>query len=450
MRINIPCEVNYIINKLNENSHEAYIVGGCVRDALLNKEPNDWDVTTSATPEEIKSIFKDTNRICNIGEKHGTIGVVINRETYEITTYRIDGTYSDNRKPDEVEFTTSLKEDLKRRDFTINAMAYNNKDGLIDLFGGKDDLNNKLIRCVGNPQKRFTEDALRIMRMIRFAAQLDFRIDTDTAETAANCSNNLSLISKERIRDELIKIITSDNPEKLTEMYLLNITHGTKTLRYIDQLVGCQQNTPHHIYDVFEHTIQTLKNIENDEILRLTMLFHDIGKPNAKTVSDMGFDRFIGHEKEGERITREIMKELRFDNATIDKVTTLVRYHDYRVSTSPRAVRRALSKIGADLFPLYIKVRLADIAGQSDFEKQSKINNIHAVRALYKTIIESNQAFTLKDLEINGNDLIKLGIKPGPRLGEILKDCLDLVIEDPKNNNKEHLLKLIETIVNKD
>ncbi len=434
MKIDLPNNVVSIINNLQMHGHEAYAVGGCVRDSILCRKPEDWDITTSAKPEEIKELF---GRTVDTGIEHGTVTVMIGKEGYEVTTYRIDGQYDDSRHPKEVTFTKNLEEDLKRRDFTINAMAYNDEARLVDVFGGMKDLNHHLIRCVGNPTERFSEDALRILRAVRFSAQLACTIEPMTARAIEHLAPNLINISAERIQAELVKLLISDHPEMLQDAYTLGITKVI--LPEWDAMVGVTQNTPHHKYDVADHTLQALRNVKKDKILRLTMLFHDMGKPMMKTTDDKGIDHFKGHAIVSEEIARTVMRRLKFDNDTVKKVTRLVCYHDYRIEATPQNVRRAMNRIGVDLFPYYLAVRLADVKAQSPYKRREKIENIIAMRELYQETILNDDCVTLRQLAITGTDLKELGMKPGREMGEMLSELLEFVIDYPDMNTKEKL-----------
>ena len=419
-----------------EHGYEAYAVGGCIRDSILGREPEDWDITTSAMPEETKALFDKT---FDTGIQHGTITVLLEKEGFEVTTYRIDGKYEDSRHPKEVTFTRNLREDLLRRDFTINAMAYNETDGLVDIFGGLEDLEAGMIRCVGNAKERFKEDALRILRGVRFAAQLGFDIEEDTRQGMKELAWTLQNISAERIQVELVKMITSKRPEMVREAYELGMTRIV--LPEFDQLMTTGQETPHHMYSVGEHTLHAMKNIRADKILRLAMLLHDMGKPALKTVDEAGVAHFKKHALESERIAGNVLRRLKFDNDTIRKVTRLVRYHDLRMPATAKSVRRAMNQIGEELFPYYMEVRRADVLAQSMYQREEKIENLDQIEELYHQIVEDGDCVSLKDLAVTGRDLIASGMKPGKKIGEKLEELLKLVIEDPKLNTKEELLK---------
>ena len=439
MTIILPEKVNTIIHTLQEHGYEAYAVGGCVRDSVLGREQEDWDITTSALPEETKALFR---RTFDTGIEHGTVTVLLDKEGFEVTTYRIDGKYEDSRHPKEVTFTRNLREDLLRRDFTINAMAYNDKDGLVDIFGGMEDLNAGVIRCVGNAVERFSEDALRILRGVRFAAQLGFTIEEATEEGMRKLAPTLQNISAERIQAELVKMLVSPRPDMLRTAYDLGITK--EFLPEFDRLMVTEQETPHHMYNVGEHTLHALMNIRADKVLRLTMLLHDMGKPDYKTVDADGVAHFKKHALKSEEIARTVLRRLKFDNDTIHKVTKLVLYHDYRMPATARNVRRAMNKIGKELFPLYLEVRRADMLAQSDYLREEKLRNIDETAELYREILQKGQCVTLKELAVTGSDLIAAGMKPGKELGRILEYFLEVVMEEPDRNTKEELLKLLE------
>ena len=437
IKLNIPERVNSIINTLEEAGFEAYAVGGCIRDLILGRKPQDWDITTSALPEQVKGLFR---RTVDTGIKHGTVTVMIGDEGFEVTTYRVDGIYEDGRHPKEVSFTRELKEDLRRRDFTINAMAYNDKDGLVDLYQGMEDIERKLIRCVGDPKERFEEDALRMLRAVRFSAQLGYEIDPETEKAISSLSGNLQKISAERIHAELMKILVSDHPERIRKAYETGLT--AVFLPEFDKAMQTEQNHPHHCYSVGEHIIKSVCEIEPEPVLRLAMLLHDIGKPRTLTIDEEGQTHFHGHPAVSEKMSVSIMKRLKMDNDTIRKVSILVLYHDYGNSlpVTGRTVRRALNKIGDDLFSDFLKVREADVYAQSDYLREEKLEKINEWRKVYKEIKENDQCFSAKDLKIGGKDLIELGIKPGPVMGSILEKLLDEVIDDPDKNDRDHLL----------
>lgn len=439
MKIQLPEKVNTIIQTLQEHGYEAYAVGGCVRDSLLGREPGDWDITTSASPEETKKLFA---RTVDTGIEHGTVTVLLGKEGFEVTTYRIDGKYEDSRHPTEVIFTRNLREDLLRRDFTINAMAYNDTEGIVDIFGGMDDLKRKIIRCVGNARERFGEDALRIMRGVRFAAQLGFSLEKGTKEAMTELAPTLEKISAERIQTELVKLLVSDSPELIREAYHQGIT--AVILPEFDEMMRTGQETKYHRYDVGEHTVQAVCNVPPDKVLRLTMLLHDVAKPEMKTVDADGTAHFKGHDIRGEQKAKEILRRLKFDNDTIHKVTKLVRWHDYRMPAEKKNVRKAMSKISAELFPMYLLVKRADILAHSMYRREEELENLSGLQKCYEEIVADHECVSLKQLAVTGTDLIGIGMKPGKQIGEVLNELLRIVLEYPEFNNKEHLLRFVQ------
>lgn len=438
MKIDLPKKVREILDVIEESGHEAYVVGGCVRDSILGRQPEDWDITTSAKPEEVKTLFR---RTIDTGIAHGTVTVMMGDDGFEVTTYRVDGKYEDGRHPSEVLFTPNLKEDLRRRDFTINAMAYNEKNGLVDLYNGVYDLKYKNIRCVGNADERFDEDALRILRAVRFAAQLDFGIERETYAAICRHAENLRKVSSERIQVEIVKLLTSPNPEKWLDLYDTGITRVI--MPEFDVAMDTPQNSMHHMYNVGEHTIHALLACRPDRILRLTMLLHDLGKPAARVTDNRGYDHFPGHAEISEQIAGKILKRLKFDNYTIATVTKLIKYHDYRPDPEPVAVRHALNTIGEELFPLFLEVQWADNSAKSEFGLEDKFDRVQAVCDVYEKIIADGDCVKLSDLAINGDDLIAMGVK-GKEIGRILKNALDYVIEHPEKNDHDVLMEFAE------
>ena len=438
MILEIPKNAETILHILENAGYEAYVVGGCVRDSILGRKPDDWDITTSAKPEQVKELF---HRTVDTGLQHGTVTVLMEKEGYEVTTYRVDGEYEDGRHPKEVTFTASLEEDLKRRDFTINAMAYNPSGGLVDLFGGLEDIDRKIIRCVGDPLERFTEDALRIMRAVRFSAQLGFSIEEETRKALKVLAPNLKHVSAERIQVELVKLLMSPHPDYLRTAYEAGIT--AEFLPEFDACMETSQNTPHHCYTVGEHILHSLCHVRADRVLRITMLLHDIGKPVVRKTDENGRDHFKTHGNAGEKMAGQILRRLKFDNDTIRKVTRLVKWHDDRPEGTLKSVRRAVNRIGEDLFPLYLEVQQADMLAQSLYRKSEKQARLDSVRDAYRQIIEEKQCVSLKTLAVTGRDLIENGYRPGREIGEKLEKLLNLVLEDPEKNQKEILLEII-------
>ncbi len=437
MQIRLPDKVKKIIETLTAAGYEAYAVGGCVRDCVLGREPNDWDITTSARPEETKRLFAKT---VDTGIRHGTVMVLLGGEGFEVTTYRIDGVYEDGRHPRQVTFTASLEEDLKRRDFTVNAMAYSEQNGLVDIYGGMKDIEEGVIRCVGDAGERFTEDALRMLRAVRFSAQLGYRIEEKTQEAIRQLSLNLKLISAERIQAELVKLVTSKHPDYLRVAFETGITQ--QILPEFDLCMKTEQNNPHHCYSVGEHILHSMLEIEPDKVLRLGMLFHDIGKPETLTVDSEGITHNKGHAAVGEKMTRQILRRLKFDNDTIDKVSRIVLCHDQEIDATDSGVRRAVSRIGEDIFPLLFAVQNADIRAQSSYRREEKLRKLAYIQQIYEGIRDRKECLSLKDLAVSGSDLIAAGMPAGREIGVLLNELLELVLEDPQRNTREELLSV--------
>lgn len=466
MVIQMPDKVKEIIQTLVDHGYEAYAVGGCVRDSILGRTPGDWDITTSAKPEQVKQLFR---RTIDTGIEHGTVTIMLDKDGFEVTTYRIDGEYEDNRHPKNVEFTSNLVEDLKRRDFTINAMAYNDKEGIVDKFRGLEDIERKIIRCVGNPDERFDEDALRILRAIRFAAQLDFAIETETEVAIEKKAKFLSNISAERIRVELEKLLMSKHPEKLIHAYKLGITEIV--LPEFDKMMNTPQNMPSHIYGVGEHSIAAVQAVQSlfvnipyvedakeqilfsldhklQVILCFTMLLHDCGKPSKRETDENGMDHFYGHAQESAVLAKKILRRLKCDNYTIDTATALIKYHDYPLTTDKTGLRRAANKIGVDLMELLFLVKEADSLAHAKEACESRLQSLYEVKEVYQEICIANDCLELKDLAVTGKDLIEAGFEQGKLLGIILNQLLQHVLENPQDNKKELLLDIAKSLTN--
>lgn len=442
LKIEIPSGANEIIHTLQNNGYEAFLVGGSVRDSILGRPIHDYDITTSATPDEMMEVFKD-KRIIETGLQHGTITIVIDGEPYEVTTYRIDGNYSDSRRPDKVTFTKSLEEDLKRRDFTINAMAYNDEVGLVDPFNGMEDIEYYKIRCVGRAEDRFSEDALRILRAIRFASQLGFVLEPDTDWNISKMYKNLENISIERINSEFCKIAASS--DFCVQMVLYHEVFSL-FIPEIKNMFGFQQNNPYHIYDVWNHTVHAIEYCESDDLVtRLSVFFHDIGKPHCYQDSEDGIRHFKGHGRVSADMTDKIMKRLRFDNDTREKVVELVYYHDATFEVGKKYIKRWLNKIGEEQFRRLLNVRRADIKAQAYIEQESRLQKIDNIEYILEKVLQKDECFSLKDLAVNGKDLIEIGYKPGKEIGNTLNCLLQLVIEGVYPNEKDELLKYVET-----
>ena len=440
MNITIPKNVSIIIDTLNIHGFEAYVVGGCVRDSILGHCPADWDITTSGRPEQVKELFSKT---IDTGMKHGTVTVMIGKEGYEVTTYRVGAPF-DEASESETAYADSLEEDLMHRDFTINSMAYHPSAGLIDPANGVADLNQGVIRCVGNAAERFAEDPLRMLRAIRFAGQFHFEIETSTRNAIKDRCQTLSGVSAERIQMELLKLLISDHPESIKDAYETGLT--SVFLPEFDDMMKTAQNNPHHCYTVGDHTVHALCLIEPNPILRLTMLFHDIGKPGTKTTDSQGIDHFHGHYQVSADLALDIMKRLKFDNNTIRLVRTLILFHDTRfqdaLTTGRRNLRRVLSNLGPNLFPYLVQVMRADVMAQSDYLREHKLAQLNEAALAYQEILKAHDCLSLKDLNINGNDLKAMGITDGKTIGAILNLLLQMVLEHPELNNYIYLEEL--------
>lgn len=437
--IKIPDGANLLIHALQDNGYSAYVVGGCVRDSILGREPHDWDICTSATPEQMLEVFKG-RRVIETGLQHGTITVVVNKIPYEITTYRIDGDYSDSRRPDSVTFTDNLIEDLKRRDFTINAMAYNDIQGLVDPFGGIDDIKYEKIQCVGSAKERFGEDALRILRAIRFASQLEFSIEPETDWQIHQLYKNLENISVERINSEFCKIASFDN--FCVELLLYKDVFSL-FIPELKDMIDFPQNNPWHIYNVFDHTVHAVSECDSkDLVTRLAVFFHDFGKPHSYQDGEDGIRHFKGHAKVSAEMTDLIMKRLRFDNDTRNKVVELVQYHDATIPVGKKYVKKWLNKIGEEQFRRLLKLKEADNKAQNIERSNERIGELREIESLINEVLQEQECFSLKDLVIKGQDLIEIGYKPGRALGAALRGLLDCVIAEEIENNKIELLKL--------
>lgn len=441
-KIDLPKDVEMIINSIYSAGFEAFAVGGCVRDSILGKEPSDWDITTSAHPGDVKNIFPKT---FDTGLKHGTVTVVENGINYEITTYRIEGDYTDSRRPDSVEYTDSLEVDLSRRDFTINAMAYNATKGLVDPFGGIRDIELRRIRTVGNPDDRFAEDALRMLRAVRFSAQLGYEIHKDTAEGCIKNADRIQQISGERVRVELEKTILSQNPSQI------RILHDLGLMKFImpelDICFSTEQHHPYHIYNVGDHTLKTLENIRSNSILRWAMLLHDVGKAVTKSTDTKGIDHFYGHNAVSEELSRSIMNRLRFDNKTKTNVCLLIKNHDRMISPGGKSLKRAISELGKENMELLFEVKRADKFGQNPDFLEKSLMDLEELISAYNKIINTEECFDMKNLAVDGNDLISIGIIDGKQIGKILKDLFDMVLEKPEMNTKEELIKISKELI---
>lgn len=433
-------KAEFIISVIEKNGFEAYQVGGCVRDFLMKRPCDDIDITSSAKPYELEKIL-DENKIkyFETGLKHGTITAVIDNDNFEITTFRTDGRYSDSRHPENVTFVTSLEEDLSRRDFTINAMAYSKKRGLADLFGGLADIENKLIKTVGDPDKRFNEDALRIMRAIRFASVLNFNIEKNTKKSIFKNKELLKNISAERLFTELSKLLLGDNVYNVLVEYkdVLSVI-----IPEIKDTFDFPQNTKWHLYDVWRHTCKTVEASPKDTALRLTMLLHDIGKPFVRTTDENGVDHFKGHQAVSAQMAEKVLKRFKVSNELYGRVMFLIPIHDMHIGTDKKKVKKWLSEVGEDRLLDLVSVKRADKSGQNPEMTGEELLNLDKTEKMIRLIVDEGEPLTVKDLDINGNDLISLGFK-GKEIGEILSEILSLVVSDELENKKDVIISYI-------
>ncbi|MBQ5886697.1 MAG: HD domain-containing protein [Clostridia bacterium] len=424
---------------LEDAGYEAFIVGGCVRDALRGITPKDYDITTSALPEETKSVFRDY-RVIETGIQHGTVTVMMDGMPLEITTYRTEGTYSDNRHPDSVSFTTSLREDVARRDFTMNAIAYSPVRGLIDYFGGAEDIRGGTIRCVGDPDTRFREDALRMMRGIRFASALGFAIEEKTAAAIRENKERISAVSAERIRVELTKLLCGANVKNVLMNWwdVLGVV-----IPEILPMHGFDQRTPYHIYDVWEHTAVAVSETPPVTHLRLSALLHDIGKPPSFFTDEKGVGHFYGHPAVSEKMAEEILARLKYDNVTRRRVVTLVREHDRIIEPTETAVKRALSRLTPEVFFNLLAIKRADNLAQSP-NYRDRLETYDRIESMAQDVLERNECISVATLAVNGGDLIALGMKPGKEIGEMLSLLLEQVIRGDLANDRDELLTYVK------
>ena len=479
MKINLPEKVNILIKHLESCGYEAFAVGGCIRDSIMSRTPNDWDLCTSASPDEMKTCFAGfmwqpattaesgssdsagaeitvpassgtetsvATRECKIietGLQHGTLTVLLDGEAFEITTYRIDGEYSDGRHPDEVAFTRSLEEDLARRDFTVNAMAYNDTVGLVDPFGGQKDLAAGILRCVGEPARRFTEDSLRILRCIRFASQLDYIIENSTSAAMYECLPLIDRVAVERIRVEFEKLLCGPAAVKVLREHRDIIAHIIPEIRPMFDL---DQKNTYHVYDVWEHTLHVVESIPADPLLRLMAFFHDIGKPPTMTVVPNDnpdfpeWGHFYGHEAAGTEITKAVLRRLKFDNYSRDTICNIIDAHKIVFQPTERHARRLLHRLGEEQLRMLIQLELADVRGQNPVYTDERVENIGAFESALDAVLAAEQCFSMKHLAINGRDLIELGVPQGREIGIILNALLDQVVDGELINDRDALM----------
>lgn len=435
MTMDMPKNVDIAINLLQSAGFEAYAVGGCVRDSLLGKTPNDWDITTSAKPEDMKSVFADFHCI-DTGIKHGTVTVVIDGEPLEITTFRLDGEYEDNRHPKSVTFTSNLGADLGRRDFTVNAMAYSKKTGTVDLFGGQNDLKNKIIRCVGDPDRRFNEDALRILRALRFASALDFEIEEKTAQSLLKNRALLGNISEERIAKELLKLVCGKGAKRILTDFAPVLF---EILPELQPMYKNSHDNPHHCYDIYEHTLIAVESIDPEPTLRFAMLLHDCGKPAVKKFDENGVAHFYGHQRISAEISAQILARLKVSNKFRDEILFLVSNHDrWELYENTEKMPRYLSKFGLDGVLNLLKVMRADVLAQSP-EYRYRLDQIADAEEIAKNLAAQKPCLSLSELQINGRTLMDIGIPHGRKLGAVLAQLLDEVIDGVTKNTQEAL-----------
>ena len=435
MTMDMPKNVDTAINLLQSAGFEAYAVGGCVRDSLLGKTPNDWDITTSAKPEDMKSVFADFHCI-DTGIKHGTVTVVIDGEPLEITTFRLDGEYEDNRHPKSVTFTSNLGADLGRRDFTVNAMAYSKKTGTVDLFGGQNDLKNKIIRCVGDPDRRFNEDALRILRALRFASALDFEIEEKTAQCLLKNRALLGNISEERIAKELLKLVCGKGAKRILTDFAPVLF---EILPELQPMYKNSHDNPHHCYDIYEHTLIAVESIDPEPTLRFAMLLHDCGKPAVKKFDENGVAHFYGHQRISAEISAQILARLKVSNKFRDEILFLVSNHDrWELYENTEKMPRYLSKFGLDGVLKLLKVMRADVLAQSP-EYRYRLDQIADAEETAKNLAAQKPCLSLSELQINGRTLMDIGIPQGRKLGAVLAQLLDEVIDGVTKNTQEAL-----------
>lgn len=433
--MDMPKNVDTAINLLQSAGFEAYAVGGCVRDSLLGKTPNDWDITTSAKPEDMKSVFVNFHCI-DTGIKHGTVTVVIDGEPLEITTFRLDGEYEDNRHPKSVTFTSDLGADLGRRDFTVNAMVYSKKTGTVDLFGGQNDLKNKIIRCVGDPDRRFNEDALRILRALRFASALDFEIEEKTAQSLLKNRALLGNISEERIAKELLKLVCGKGAKRILTDFAPVLF---EILPELQPMYKNSHDNPHHCYDIYEHTLIAVESIDPEPTLRFAMLLHDCGKPAVKKFDENGVAHFYGHQRISAEISAQILARLKVSNKFRDEILFLVSNHDrWELYENTEKMPRYLSKFGLDGVLNLLKVMRADVLAQSP-KYRYRLDQIADAEETAKNLAAQKPCLSLSELQINGRTLMDIGIPQGRKLGAVLAQLLDEVIDGVTKNTQEAL-----------
>lgn len=434
----LPYQVETALQELTQAGFSAYLVGGCVRDALMGLQPKDYDITTAALPEQTKQVFCGY-RVIETGLQHGTVTVLLDGMPLEITTYRVDGTYRDCRHPDSVSFSDSLKDDLSRRDFTVNAIAYHPKQGLVDCFGGRQDIFDGMIRCIGLPEQRFHEDALRILRALRFSSVLGFTIEEKTAKAIHREKGLLRHVSAERIYTEFVKLLCGKNVRPVLEDYIDVIA---EFLPQALAMKGCLQNCVYHCFDVLGHTARAVEAIEPEPVLRLAAFFHDIGKPACRTTDENGIDHFYGHGAVSAEIAHTALVQLRSDSKTVQLVTELVQHHDVPIAQTEKSIKRSLNRLSADGFFQMLALKRADTLAHSRM-CHDRLEELTVLQNAALQILEKQDCFSLKQLAINGRDLLAEGIPAGKRLGALLQMLLDAVIDGRVENEKAALLEYL-------
>ena len=439
--VTMPAGAAFVLQRLKENGFQGYVVGGCVRDSLLGRAPKDWDICTDALPEEMQRVFRDQH-VIETGLKHGTLTVMYDHEPYEVTTFRVDGEYTDHRHPDEVRFVKNVVDDLARRDFTVNAMAWNPQSGLVDAFGGQEDLRAGVIRCVGEADRRFGEDALRIMRALRFASVYGFDIEAETAAAVHLLKDTLRDVAAERIRVELAKLLCGQGAGKMLREYA-DVFFAI--LPQLAPMHGFDQRTPYHAYDVWEHTVRAVENAPSTETLRLTLLLHDAGKPAAFTVDEQGVGHAHGHHRLSAEIAAEVLAYLRLDNATRDRILMLVEHHDWPLSTERTLLKRRLNRLGEEALYQLIEVQRADALGKGTEAAADVEARAEELRQALTVLLAERPCVTLRDMAVNGRDLMAEGIAHGRQLGETLNWLLAEVLNERLPNEREALLSAART-----
>ena len=439
--INVPIGALSILERLENAVYEAYIVGGSVRDALLGRTAGDFDITTSARPEETERVFADL-RTVETGIKHGTVTVISDGESYEITTFRADGEYTDGRHPESVSYSDSLETDLARRDFTVNAMAYSPKRGLVDIFGGREDLKNGVLRAVGEPTRRFTEDALRILRALRFASVYGFKIEPETAFSAKSLAHRIKLLSGERVFSELKKLLMGDFCEQILLDFPEIICEALPELK---ATVGFDQHSPHHVYDVYTHSVKAVTYSPKDASVRLSALLHDAGKPETFAIGKDGAGHFYGHSEASVRLAENALLRLKTDGSTLSTVRTLIKYHDPVIPTDEKSVKRWLNKLGADMLLKLLDLKKADNMAQvldpyTSETCKARLAGYDEIRSLISKIEAENACFSIKQLAVNGDDLASLGVPRNAEMGKALSFILDAVISGDVENDRGEII----------